>query len=127
MVPRRNVRLLCADDNPDISRMLTLVLEGSGYDVDVAGNGRAALNNISRDLSRYGAVITDMRMPGMDGFELISQSRAAGFQGPFIVLAAALSPDDRQMLREMRVSRILDKPSRPATILDAVQETLAGF
>jgi CheY-like chemotaxis protein len=127
MIPRRHVRILCVDDNPDITKMLKLVLEGSGYDVDVAANGRAALNSISRDLSRYQAVVTDMRMPGMDGYELISQARGAGFQAAFIVFAAALSPDDRQLLRELRVTRMLDKPSRPATIIDAVQEMLAGL
>ena len=127
VVPRQHIRILCVDDSPGVGEMLKQVLDAAGYDVELASNGFQALNRISRDPNRYPLVITDIRMPGLDGYSLISQSRAAGYGGPFIVLAGMLSPDDRQRLRELRVTAVLEKPSRRTEILDAVSQARVSY
>ena len=107
--------------------MLRVVLEAAGYDVDTVSNGIRALGLVSRSPAQYRVVITDMRMPGMDGYQLISEARVAGYAGSFVALAGSLSPDDRQRLRELRVIRVLDKPSRSTDIIDAVREALSWY
>jgi DNA-binding NarL/FixJ family response regulator len=62
----------------------------------------------------------------LDGFALIEQARTAGFEGEFMVLAAAINPDQRTRLQELRVRRILKKPSRPAEVLAAVRQVQTG-
>lgn len=127
MLPPQHVPILCVDDSPSVTEMLSHVLKAAGYEVDVAENGLVALARLNRDLARYPVVITDMRMPGLDGYGLISQARTAGYGGVFIALASMFSPDDRQRLRELGVARVLEKPSRRTDILDAVREAISGY
>lgn len=68
-----------------------------------------------------------MQMPVLNGFGLITQARASGYTGAFVVLSAFfISPDDRQRLAELGVARVLEKPSRPMLIVEAVHNALAG-
>jgi CheY-like chemotaxis protein len=127
VIPRLNIRILCVDDNAAITAMLATLLEGAGYHTDTAPNGVRALDLISRDPSRYPLVITDIRMPGMDGYQLISDARAVGYGGGFVVLASMLSSEDRTRLRDLGVRSVIDKPSSRAEILGAVTSTLAGY
>jgi CheY-like chemotaxis protein len=123
---RQHVRILCVDDDPALTETLRDVLEPSGYDVDTAANGLVALKLIDRFPAKYPLVITDMRMPGLDGYRLISEARLAGYAGRFIAYAGALSSDDHQRLRDLTVVRVIEKPGRVSQILDAVREALNG-
>jgi DNA-binding response OmpR family regulator len=66
--------VLVADDDPDIVGLVSLRLRKSGYEVVTAEDGRQALRAV-REL-RPAAAIVDMRMPEMDGLELIREIRA---------------------------------------------------
>lgn len=125
--PRQHIRVLCVDDDAAMNGMLRAILDDAGYDVEIATNGFRALNRINGDPGRYPLVLTDIRMPGLDGYSLIAQARSAGYAGTFVVLAGMLSPDDRQRLHELRVTRVLDKPSRRMEILDVIKEALVGY
>jgi PAS domain S-box-containing protein len=66
-------RVLVVDDNPVNQRVVRLMLEKMGYDVDVADNGVVAVACVSRAL--YDAVLMDCQMPVMDGFEATREIR----------------------------------------------------
>jgi CheY-like chemotaxis protein len=66
-------RILLVDDEPGIRLVLGAVLEQAGYAVDVAEDGFAALRKIQQ--RRPNLVITDLRMPNMNGFELLFEIR----------------------------------------------------
>lgn len=66
-------RILLVDDEPSIRLLLSTILESSGYIVDVAEDGFAALKQIQQTVPDL--VITDLRMPNMNGFELLSVIR----------------------------------------------------
>ena len=66
-------KILLVDDEPSIRFVLTAVLEQNGYTVSVAEDGYAALKKIQESLPDL--VITDLRMPNMNGFELLSVIR----------------------------------------------------
>jgi len=65
----KNAKVIIVDDDEDLRHALTQSLELASYDVDAYENGYDALNNITRNL--YGVIITDIRMPAIDGLELL--------------------------------------------------------
>lgn len=67
-------KILLVDDEPNIRFVLSAVLEQTGYTVDVAEDGFAALRRIQAGVPDL--VITDLRMPNMNGFELLSVLRS---------------------------------------------------
>src|ERR1700675_4691915 len=77
-------RILVADDDPSALEGLRLLLSAWGYEVETASNGRAALDKAS--VVRPEAVITDLRMPIMDGLQLLGALRHAEPSLPVIVI-----------------------------------------
>jgi CheY-like chemotaxis protein len=127
MLPRQNCRILCVDDNLSLLETLQERLSSAGFAVDVAPNGFRAFTTINANLDRYRIVITDIRMPGLDGYGLIEQARSVGFTGPFIVYAASMTPDHRQRLRELNVTQVIEKPVPTTTLIDAIRQAQQGF
>jgi two-component system chemotaxis sensor kinase CheA len=87
-------RLLFVDDSAFFRNMLTPVLKAAGYDVVVAGNGAEALELIEKN-SRFNAIVSDIEMPGMDGFDLAAAIRVDPrmAQVPILALTSHTSQD----------------------------------
>jgi two-component system response regulator ChvI len=66
-------RILVVDDDLDITIFFRLALEGAGFDVDVFNDPQQALLNFKSDY--YDLLLIDIRMPNMDGFELLKKLR----------------------------------------------------
>ena len=81
--------VLVVDDEADIAGLLRLLLEGAGYQVAVAGDGRAALRLLGE--SRFDLVLSDVMMPFLDGAELAATMRAdpALRDIPLVLMSAA--------------------------------------
>src|SRR6478736_3575595 len=94
--PPQPLRVICADDNVLVLDMLAKTLESAGHHVEVATDGHAAVTRIREDPDYFQLIITDTRMPRLDGFGVVQQARLAGFSGKIIVFANALSDEDRQ-------------------------------
>ncbi len=77
--------VLLVDDEPNIRLILTAVLEQAGYSVVTAEDGFAALRKIQQ--SKPDAVITDLRMPNMNGFELLTVLRSRYPEIPTIAIS----------------------------------------
>lgn len=115
-------RVLLADDEALSSMMLAEYLERSGYTVDIAYDGLAALGFCRSSL--YTAVVTDIRMPGLDGHQLIAQLSEIQPGTPVIVVTGHLDQGNPAALGG-NVSAILSKPFNPAELkrkLDEVAE-----
>jgi DNA-binding response OmpR family regulator len=84
-------RILVVDDEPDVREMLTLALSQAGYEVDDAADGFAALAKVSR--YRPDLVLTDLRMPGMTGVDLLQRMRRIHGDVP-VILATGLETWD---------------------------------
>jgi signal transduction histidine kinase/CheY-like chemotaxis protein/integral membrane sensor domain MASE1 len=78
--------LLVVDDNPISSRYLYKTIRAQGWRCDCAGSGEQALTLLRGSGDRYGAVLVDWNMPGMDGLATMQAIRAAGHGAPPIVL-----------------------------------------
>ncbi|RMH40165.1 MAG: response regulator [Deltaproteobacteria bacterium] len=106
------LRILVADDDAWILRMVTTVLEKRGYRVDTATDGREALDRATA--SPPDLVITDVMMPRMDGWELVRALRARPEFAfvPVIFLTALSSDDDRIRGFRLGADDYLPKPFR---------------
>jgi two-component system response regulator AtoC len=79
-------RVLVVDDEPKMQRVLEIMLHKMGHEVLLAGDGQAALALAQREA--VDLVMTDLRMPGMDGIALLTALRAHGVNVPVILLTA---------------------------------------
>jgi two-component system response regulator PilR (NtrC family) len=83
--------ILVADDEPGVRESLAEVLRDAGYDVQTAADGRAALAALeARD---FGVIITDLRMPGVDGLAVLKRAREISPQTLVLVMTAHGSVD----------------------------------
>jgi CheY-like chemotaxis protein len=80
-----NKRILLVDDEPSIRFVLSAVLEQAGYSVEVAEDGFVALRKMQQAMPDL--IITDLRMPNMNGFELLSVVRHRFPQVPTIAIS----------------------------------------
>ena len=80
------MRVLLADDEAEIARALKTMLERSQYTVDVAQDGREALDFLEN--ASYDAVVLDVMMPQLDGLTVLRRMRAAGNSTPTLLLTA---------------------------------------
>jgi two-component system response regulator PilR (NtrC family) len=84
-------RILIVDDEEGLRKVLQLLLKKEGYDVTVASGGTEALECLDREV--FDAVISDIKMPGMSGIELLKNVRARDPQIPVIIMTAFASLD----------------------------------
>jgi CheY-like chemotaxis protein len=127
MIQPHPLRVLCADDNALVLDMLARTLESAGHHVEVATDGRAAVARVAKDPAYFQLIVTDTRMPQLDGFGVVREARSAGYQGKIIIFANSLSPEDRQRYRELQVDRVIDKPGKSGELMGAVSELRASL
>lgn len=77
-------RILIVEDEEKLRRVLELQLRSAGFEVDLAGSAEEGL----KLAERASLVLTDLRLPGMDGLELISRIRAQNSHTPIVVMTA---------------------------------------
>ena len=116
-------RILIIDDSAFTRRQLKKVLVSLEYEVTEAGSGKQGLERLQQDPPDF--VVTDLLMPEMDGFEFIDAVRKldgelAGV--PIIVLSADVQEASRNRTAELGAERFLNKPVRPDTIREALNE-----
>jgi two-component system, OmpR family, response regulator MprA len=86
-------RVLIVDDEPAVRAALDRALRLDRYDVELAGDGREALDRLAE--TRLDAVVLDVAMPGIDGLEVCRRLREAGDRTPVLMLTARDAVDDR--------------------------------
>ena len=82
----RKTRILVVDDDDNLRWVVQTQLEDAGYEAATAADGRAALAAIQE--SRPALVLTDLKMPGMSGLELLKKIRADDPEVPVIMITA---------------------------------------
>lgn len=86
-------RLLIADDDASIVELLTASLQHAGFEVDSAYNGHDALT--ATRAMRPDAILLDVMMPGLDGFEVVRRMRAEGILVPVLFVSARYAAEDK--------------------------------
>ncbi len=119
-----SARILVVDDEPEVADVMRAMLEDSGFEVVTAESGAVALELL--DMAHFDGVISDLRMPDVDGSALWRQVRQRHpqlAQRMLFVTGDSLSPDARTFLQEAQAPS-LDKPFRKATLLAALRQLL---
>ena len=113
------MRLLFAEDEKDLNRLVTHKLAAEGYKVDSCFDGRAAMDYLAvRD---YGVVVLDVMMPEADGFEVLSFLRSQGKQTPVLFLTARDSIEDKVRGLDSGANDYLVKPFLLAELLARIR------
>jgi len=110
-------RALVVDDAPDVTEMIALLLKYAGYDVVTVYSGSQALAAVQRE--QFDALISDIGMPGMNGYELAEQVRALpGYERvPMIAVTGFTMYDDRDRALSSGFNAFLTKPISPNDLL----------
>ena len=116
-------RILVADDDPSALEGLRLLLGAWGYEVETASNGRAALDKAS--VVRPEAVITDLRMPIMDGLQLLGALRHGQPNLPVIVITGHGDTDSFHRAAERGAYAYLRKPVDAVKLKSVLVSALA--
>lgn len=106
-------RVLVAEDSPDIQRILKFHLGKAGLQVMTADNGVEALRLMQDALSGGEGIdllVTDMQMPEMDGYSLVSHLRQSGYAGPIVALTAHAMTEDKSRCLEAGCNGYVTKP-----------------
>jgi DNA-binding response OmpR family regulator len=115
-------RVLLIDDDPALLDVLSLAFEEAGYDVATAVDGRAGL--VALDAKRPDAIVSDVNMPGIDGFQLCRTLRARHDFVPLVLLTSRDSEIDETLGLELGADDYVAKPFRTRSLLARVAALL---
>ena len=111
--------ILLIDDNRELAENLEEILEEEGIPVDVAHDGASALAMLEE--GQYCLAITDVRMPGMSGIQVLEAIRERWPRIPVIVMSAYTSDSQVQAAAEAGALDVLTKPINITYVVDLVE------
>lgn len=119
-------RVLIVDDEPEIGRLLGLILRGAGFEVAAVEGGRAALAHLAA--SATDLVLLDVIMPELDGFETLRRIREtpATANLPVLMLTASAGAADRARAESLGANDFIAKPFDPADVVERVRAGLGA-
>ncbi len=115
-------RILLAEDDAQIARLVQFKLEREGFSVDWVEDGDAALHRVRQD--RFDLVVLDVMMPGKDGFSVLAELRAdPNYRDlPIVMLTARAS--ERDLQAGASATDYIVKPFTPAYLVERVRAIL---
>jgi two-component system sensor histidine kinase/response regulator len=121
------LRILLAEDNPINQKLALILLQKSGYSVDAVETGAQALEKMQAN--QYNAVLMDVQMPEVDGFEATHQIRKweqeNGQHIPIIAMTAHAMKGDRERCLSEGMDDYLSKPLEPNALFSALDRWIA--
>ena len=120
-----DLTIVVVEDHDDLRRYLGLFLDQLGANVVLASNAFEGLEAIKRN--HPDLVVSDINMPGVDGFELLREIRALGSDEgsvPVIAMTALLAQADRTRLLSAGFQACLPKPFSPGKLLETILTVL---
>ena len=124
----RSPRALVADDASGMRTYLRTILVAAGFEVVEVGDGGEAFDAIMA--GSFDLLVTDLDMPGMDGFQLLSALSllpVSRGRPPIVVVSALLDETLAERRPELRAAAVLlAKPVQPADLLKAVRKAMVA-
>jgi CheY-like chemotaxis protein len=118
--------ILIVDDSDDMAPLEIALASNSGPRVVVLTDGRLALKLLQTDPPDLAAVITDLHLPFVDGFDLVAAIRAHDRFGrlPIIVISGDNDPQVRRRVRGLGADAFFTKPYSPAEVRHVLEGLL---
>ena len=101
-------KILLVDDEIEITEINKRYLEQGGYDVDIANDGKEALEKYKKN--KYSLIITDIMMPNIDGYDLISEVQYLDEEQPFLFITAKTTEPDKIYALSLGADDYIVKP-----------------
>jgi DNA-binding response OmpR family regulator len=115
-------RVLIVEDDPDTLVILRVNLQHAGIETILAAEGKTAIARIEAE--KPDAVVLDVLLPGIDGWQVLEELHAMGDPVPVIVCSGKNNPHDIQRARELGAFAYLTKPFDIDRLLDAAAEAV---
>ena len=119
--------ILVADDEPNLRRVLGAILKRQGHKVVSAGDGQEAWELLNRRDLQFQTLITDLRMPGMDGMELLKKVVHDFPEIPAIILTAHGSVDNAVAAVKLGAFDYIEKPFEQEQIKQVIAKALRTY
>lgn len=115
-------KILIADDDPSVCKVVSRVLASKGMEPEVANNGEDALAHLARE--QFDAVVLDIKMDDMDGFEVLEKIRGTDLDIPVIILSGNNENYNMLLGLESGADDYMTKPFDPAFLAAKIQALL---
>ena len=122
MARNTSKKILIVDDNPNMSVLLSDILEIFEYQGTQAEDGEEALEKLKSD--EYALVFTDLRMPKMDGIDLLKAIKDNHPKVPVVVITGYSLGETQNMLLTEKADGFLNKPFKVNEIKDLLEKLL---
>jgi DNA-binding response OmpR family regulator len=120
---QKPVRILLAEDEEHIAKLIHFKLNKEGFSVGWAKDGREALN--LAQTAEWDAIVLDVMMPYLDGWRVLNQLREDQNLTPVLMLTAKGTESDISKSLELGATRFLKKPFNPVELVEVLNEILA--
>jgi PAS domain S-box-containing protein len=131
--PKRQLRILVAEDNSVNQRLAARLLEREGHSVTIAGSGQEALELFERSLNeshKYDLILMDVQMPELDGLHATARIREKerGFPDriPIVAMTAQAAESDRLRCLESGMDAYVTKPVHVPELLQMIESVVLG-
>lgn len=118
-----NTRILVVDDDAGVRQVLRGMIESAGYPVELASNGKEALDKLQQE--SFNLIITDLVMPELEGIETIQVLRKNYPHIRIIAMSGAFGGEYLGIAGFLGAHKTLTKPVRIDTVLATIREALA--
>jgi CheY-like chemotaxis protein len=120
---KHSASILLAEDNPVNQQLAIKLLTKAGYRVEVAGNGREAVEKLSAQPDAYDIVFMDVQMPEMNGLDATRVLRSRGFTSiPIIAVTANVIKGDREKCLDAGMNDYIPKPIKREVVFDMLKQ-----
>lgn len=116
-------KILVIDDDLSLRELLEMMLSGAGHEVTLAEDGCVGLQIALAE--HFEVIISDIKMPGYNGLEVLKNLRASGCQTPVILISAYATPDTAVEAMHEEAFDFIPKPFHPQDLLTVVDSALA--
>jgi len=122
---KQSTRILLVEDNLVNQKLASMILTKAGYSVEVAGNGRIAVEMFNARPEEFDIILMDVQMPEMDGYEATRQLRELGFTDiPILAMTANAMKGDRELCLEAGMNDYISKPIKRDTVFTMLDKWL---
>ncbi len=122
---KQSISILLVEDNLVNQKLATMILTKAGYQVEVASNGKIAVEMFNSTPEQFDTILMDIQMPEMDGYEATQQIRKLGFTDiPILAMTANAMKGDRELCLNAGMNDYMTKPIKRDIVFNMLDKWL---
>lgn len=122
---KQSISILLVEDNLVNQKLATMILTKAGYHVEVASNGKIAVDMFTSDPGKFDTILMDVQMPEMDGYEATREIRELGFTDiPILAMTANAMKGDRELCLDAGMNDYITKPIKRDIVFNMLDKWL---